>query len=294
MTAKHNTYSISSEKFCPFLGAPSSAFIPQAAGLTYDDPHYHIQRFAGDHYVFEYVLKGTGYVDINGKIVQFNAGDAYILCPCTYHHYYSDPKKPWDKVWFNGQGDLIAHLMADYQLNGNCYIPGGKGQGKFLLQMLETLEKDPFNCIDELAFLLHQHISSFSKIYNDAASEASRVLLLKHYIEQNLTVQLTMEDIASHVHLSVSRATHLFKEEYGMTPYHYYLSRRLEIAMDLLCSTTISIQEISMQLGFPDYRHFSNLFKRWTGVSPTRFRSDTHNRKMDPVQTYGIQKRLIE
>lgn len=104
-------------------------------------------------------------------------------------------------------------------------------------------------------------------------------LSMKNYIEQNLTVQLSMEDIAAHVHLSVSRATHLFKEEYDMTPYHYYLSRRLEVAQNLLRSTKMPIQEISKLLGFPDYRHFSNLFKRWTGVSPSWFRNDTSKRE---------------
>lgn len=280
MITKRDIYSITKEKFCPFAGTPSSAFIPLAAGFTYDDPHYHVQRFNGDHYVFEYILKGTGYVEINGKTIQLNAGDAYILCPCTYHNYYSDARTPWSKVWFNGQGDLITHLMADYQLNSNCHISGGRAQGQYLLQMLEKLEKEPIHCINELAFLLHQHISSFSEVYNDTTPpENSCGLLMKKYIEQNLTIQLSMEDIASYVHLSVSRATHLFKEEFDMTPYHYYLSRRLEVAQNLLRSTKMPIQEISKLLGFPDYRHFSNLFKRWTGVSPSWFRNDTSKRE---------------
>ena len=134
------------------------------------------------------------------------------------------------------------------------------------------MEKEPAYCINELAFLLHRHISCFSEAYNGKVLKTSCGLLMKNFIEQNLTADLTMADIAAHVHLSVSRATHLFKEEYQVTPYHYYLSRRLEIAQNLLFSTNMPIQEISRRLGFPEYRHFSNLFKRWTGVSPTDFR----------------------
>lgn len=60
---------------------------------------------------------------------------------------------------------------------------------------------------------------------------------MKTYIEQNLTAPLNIANIAAQVHLSNSRAIHLFKETFHMTPYHYYLSRKLAIAQDLLRST---------------------------------------------------------
>lgn len=151
--------------------------------------------------------------------------------------------------------------------------PGGAVGEQYLLQILETVEKDPVHCLNDLAFLLHRHISGFAQAYNSRKPEASGGLLMKNFIDDNLRIQLTMEDIARHAHFSVSWAIQLFKETYHVTPYHYYLSRRLEIAQNLLCSTNLPIQEISNQLGFADYRHFSNFFKRWNGISPTAFRS---------------------
>ena len=74
------------------------------------------------------------------------------------------------------------------------------------------------------------------------------------------------------VHLSRSRAIHLFKETYGVTPYHYYLTQKGELACTLLKCTTLSIQEISEQLGFSDYHHFSGFFRKWYGVSPSGYR----------------------
>ena len=86
----------------------SPEFAPLSAGISYRDPYYHIRRFNGDHYVFECVLQGTGYVEFNGTLTRLTAGDAYILHPCTFHHYYSDHNDPWVKIWFNGQGNLIV------------------------------------------------------------------------------------------------------------------------------------------------------------------------------------------
>lgn len=278
MITKRDIYSITKEKFCPYVGDSFPSFTPLAAGVTYEDPHYQIQRYNGDHYVFEYILSGSGYVEFDGKTIKLTAGDTYILYPCTFHHYYSDPNMPWRKVWFNGQGNLISHLLDDYQLSGNCYVRDFS-QHKYLEQILDILEKEPIHCKNELALLLHHHISCFSEAYNGKLLKPSTGLLMKNFIEQHLRLPLSMDEIAAHVHLSPSRAIHLFKEEFGITPYHYYLSRKLEIAQNLLRSTDMSIQEISSLLGFPDYRHFSNLFRRWTGVSPTWFRNDCSKRE---------------
>ena len=46
----------------------SPEFAPLSAGISYRDPYYHIRRFNGDHYVFECVLQGTGYVEFNGTL----------------------------------------------------------------------------------------------------------------------------------------------------------------------------------------------------------------------------------
>lgn len=223
------------------------------------------------------LLQGTGYVEFNGTLTRLTAGDAYILHPCTFHHYYSDHNDPWVKIWFNGQGNLISHLLSDYQLGFNCCVRNF-WKSDYLMQILQKLEKEPSLNKNELALLLHQHIIQFSEQLNGLQTDTSAPQIMKTYIEQNLTAPLNIADIAAQVHLSNSRAIHLFKETFHMTPYHYYLSRKLAIAQDLLRSTEMSIQEISDLLSFPDYRHFTNLFKRWTGVTPSWFRNDLSTR----------------
>ena len=95
---------------------------------------------------------------------------------------------------------------------------------------------------------------------------------MKCFIEQNLNHALSIGEIAAHVHLSRSRANDLFRKEYQISPYHYYLSLRLEISMNLLRQTSMTVQEISNHLGFPDYHHFTAFFKKRCGVTPTAYR----------------------
>ena len=166
MITKRDLYEIHSEKICPYTGMASPEFAPLSAGISYRDPYYHIRRFNGDHYVFECVLQGTGYVEFNGTLTRLTAGDAYILHPCTFHHYYSDHNDPWVKIWFNGQGNLISHLLSDYQLGFNCCVRNF-WKSDYLMQILQKLEKEPSLNKNELALLLHQHIIQFSEQFSD-------------------------------------------------------------------------------------------------------------------------------
>ena len=172
MITKRDLYEIHSEKICPYTGMTSPEFAPLSAGISYRDPYYHIRRFNGDHYVFECVLQGTGYVEFNGTLTRLTAGDAYILHPCTFHHYYSDHNDPWVKIWFNGQGNLISHLLSDYQLGFNCCVRNF-WKSDYLMQILQKLEKEPSLNKNELALLLHQHIIQFSEQLNGLQTDTS-------------------------------------------------------------------------------------------------------------------------
>ena len=102
--------------------------------------------------------------------------------------------------------------------------------------------------------------------------EHTPAYVMKNYIEQNLVHSISIDDIAANAHLSASRAIHVFKEAFGISPYQYYLTQRLELAQSMLLYTELSVQEIADRLGFLDYHHFSNSFKKVYGVSPVNFR----------------------
>ena len=77
-------------------------------------------------------------------------------------HIYNDP---WVKIWFNGQGNLVSHLLSDYQLGFNCCVRNF-WKSDYLMQILQKLEKEPSLNKNELALLLHQHIIQFSEQLN--------------------------------------------------------------------------------------------------------------------------------
>ncbi len=268
-----NKTCLGTEQSAVYTGAVTASFIPIMAGITYPDPNYVIYRSNADIYVFESVLEGKGFVRQDEERAEVRAGDAYLLQPGKLHHYYPDPQTPWKKIWFNCKGSLVRHLLADYGLNQTLVFPGF-GQGEALQEILDLILADPTQGSQQIALCLHRHIQALANLHKQEMSEHAQALVMKNYIEQNLTRALPIDEVAKSAHLSTSRALHLFKEVFGIPPYRYYLSQRLELAQSFLLDTSLSIQEIADRLGFEDYHHFSTFFKKECGQSPSRFRRE--------------------
>ncbi len=262
------------EKYAVYTGAGTPAFLPLVAGITLPSPNYAIYRGNADIYVFEYVLDGKGYVRQDDEQAEVYAGDAYILQPGRCHHYYSDAKTPWTKIWLNAGGSLIRHLLSDYGLNQALLIPGF-GQQQYFYNLFDTIEKDPSKCCGRLALCLHELVQALSSHYGSYREEHTQAVMMKNFIEQNLTRPLKIEAAAASVHLSPSRAIHVFKEAFGISPYRHYLTQRFELAQSMLLYTALSIQEVSEHLGFADYHHFTIFFRKECGMSPSQFRKKT-------------------
>lgn len=91
-------------------------------------------------------------------------------------------------------------------------------------------------------------------------------------MEAHFDEELTLDEIARTVHLSLSRFVHLFREQMGMTVIDYLTGLRINQAKGLLLSTDDSCTEISYAVGFNNQSYFNRIFKRQTGLTPRQFR----------------------
>ena len=74
--------------------------------------------------------------------------------------------------------------------------------------------------------------------------------------------------LASRLNLSVSQLNRLFVAETGKTPLRHFDDQRLEVARNLLRTSTLQVKEIAYAVGFKQPAHFSNWFFKKTGASP--------------------------
>jgi AraC family transcriptional regulator len=92
------------------------------------------------------------------------------------------------------------------------------------------------------------------------------------YIEDHLTEDLSLADLAAVVHLSPYHFARLFKESIGLPPHRYVIQRRVERAKLLLATTNWSLTAIAHAVGFAHETHLARHFKRLTGLVPKEYR----------------------
>ena len=92
------------------------------------------------------------------------------------------------------------------------------------------------------------------------------------YIEENLSEQISLAELAQLVHLSVFHFSRAFKQSFGMPPHRYHTRRRIERAKVFLASLNQSVTEIAFDTGFSDTSSFTAAFRKWTGRTPTEYR----------------------
>ena len=92
------------------------------------------------------------------------------------------------------------------------------------------------------------------------------------FISKNYANSLTLEYVASQVHLNPAYFSSLFKKESGFSFKEYLNMVRIEESKRLLTNTDYTIVDIAIAVGFEDQSYFSKVFKKYTGVTPKQFR----------------------
>jgi len=103
--------------------------------------------------------------------------------------------------------------------------------------------------------------------YREKYLEAALSIIKDHYRE-NLKVQ----DVAESLNISESSFSKLFKTRTGYTFLEYLTFFRMKKAVALLDIKETRINEVAAMSGYADYRHFSELFKKTFGISPSDYR----------------------
>ena len=104
------------------------------------------------------------------------------------------------------------------------------------------------------------------------AATAQRLL---DYMHAHITKQLTLAELAGLTAYSPSHFSRLFKATFGMPAHHYLMHLRVEKAKQLLRSTRpYSMLDIALLAGFASAPHFSRIFLRFAGLTPSAFRRE--------------------
>ncbi len=92
------------------------------------------------------------------------------------------------------------------------------------------------------------------------------------YIEDNLSHDISLAELAYLVRLSPAHFSRAFKQSLGVSPHQHQLARRIERAKMLLADRKRPVVEIALACGFGYASNFTAAFRRVAGTTPTEFR----------------------
>jgi AraC family transcriptional regulator len=94
------------------------------------------------------------------------------------------------------------------------------------------------------------------------------------YIEAHLKEDLHLEQLGQLAGLGPYRFGEVFRLAFGESPHKYVIGRRIDRAKLLLGTSSLSLTEIALRLGFADHAHFTSTFHRVTGIPPSQYRRE--------------------
>ena len=125
-----------------------------------------------------------------------------------------------------------------------------------------------------LDLLRHHHYQSGISEYKSNA--IFDMVSVYDYIEDHLSEELRLKDIAGIASLSPNYFSHLFKKLNGISLWEYITAKRIEKAAHLIVSRqqNATMLEIAIQCGFNNTVSFNKAFKKQKGVTPGQLKKN--------------------
>jgi AraC family transcriptional regulator len=120
-------------------------------------------------------------------------------------------------------------------------------------------------------------IAEASRQFAAPDKDASRWLeRAREILHEQFSDNLTLASIANTVGVHPVHLANSFRKKYQCTVGDYRQRLRVEFACRELSKSHSSLAQIALAAGFANQAHFSRTFKRLTGTTPARYRSDSH------------------
>lgn len=105
-----------------------------------------------------------------------------------------------------------------------------------------------------------------------AEDHAERTEAAKIYLASRMSDAVTLEDVATAVNASPFNFARIFQQQTGLPVHRYLTLLRLRAALERIADPHVDLTDVALDLGFSSHSHFTDVFRREFGETPSTFR----------------------
>lgn len=255
-----------------------------------------VQSHSHDFFEVIYVLKGQSHHEISEKYSRMQTGDLCIIPPGPMHYInVSDDSAVIDILIRRSAFERVFSSLMDndnilatfftrniYASGANDYIIFHTGQDLALQALIldmfwecEAKAKYFESFLDAqlamlFALLLRSHEDS-CELPPFTSPNESQIFGMVQYMNQNYR-NISLKSLAEKFHYTPTYTSKRIHESTGRTFSALLAQIRMEHATRLLKSTSLTVGEIGLQVGYVTPEHFIRTFKKHLGLTPNEYR----------------------
>ena len=247
-------------------------------GREHCRPNYRIDRRDFPFYSIEFVARGKGSVILKNTEYSLFTGRVFSYGPGISHVITTEENDPLVKYFVDFIGSEAPKMLRKYGLATGSVVQvaspevilqifedlirNGQTDSAFTLLLCKAILEQLMLKIAETSIVEHSRTTAAFFTYQNS----------REIIQKNFKTIKSLEQIAEECHIDSAYLCRLFKRFDNRSPYQYLMRLKMNLAAQRLQLPNSSVKEIAFELGFCDPFHFSRVFKRIFGVSPSTFK----------------------
>jgi AraC-like DNA-binding protein len=238
-----------------------------------------------NEYQFVYITKGEGILKIDSsEVFQVSKGQIILLFPSQWHSYYPTAESGWNEYYIGFCGEIIENIVNNSFLSKkNQLLDVGLNEELVNLfkRAIETVEKDKIASQQHLMGIVMHMVGliisesqdkKLDYVYSKQIIESAKIIM-----NENIYQNIYPEELSAELNINYTSFRKMFKHITGFAPAKYFQALKIRKAKQLLLESSFSVKEISYMLCFYSPESFNITFKKYTGQTPSKYRSICRN-----------------
>lgn len=269
------------------------------AAVQHRKNHYHFSKHLHASVEIYLIKSGTCVMTIGNTTIECKPDDFIMIPPNVVHSFYLTDENECSFYHIHFFPEFLSHITLEEDSSVNlmhslifCCAPfhqqkTTKELKELILAIIRLYNTSQDSTVSaninvyilQLVLLIMQSYKTLSKAQFPEKIQGNYISFTLNYIEHHYMDKILIPDIAKELNISTRYLSKLFSQYMNISLGNYINVYRINRAIELMDTTTLTFTEISGMIGLKDSQHFSKLFYNIIGTTPSQYKKFILKRK---------------